>query len=595
MADNNLKVLLAKALSFMFFITGLLFILPLYIVEPLMWLWFIYLGVNFKQSDWSIDRTKLPLLFLICFYLIELLSLTYSSNVIFGVKALNSYLPVLLLSLLMIGTPIAKVPVVKTVKALVISLYIGIFSSLIFVAYSFVFNNSFSSILNIDPESAFSEVLLHWMHRSYLAFALAIGLVYFYIVIDGRTKLVYWWLTYLSVVLFIWYSGARMPLIYIILLGFGIGVDCLLKYRGLVKVLLASTVILLITSVILLYNHSGFAVFKNMLSASPDQLVKLDSRFQIWSIAVSVIEKNVIFGVGIGDVKELLMQKYAINNFKLGELLSYNSHNQFLHIWLESGILGLLFFCLSLISTLFVFKNINFSIRLLYVVIVFCAFFVENILQRAAGRELFMFSFIMLFALNAVEKPKITIPDYWFKGASIVSLFCVIILTAFPYSRVFKVDFKKPETFANGKFRIIQYEEFPKAIPNDIPIDTKGLLLDTFAFRSITTDAPYISNVFSKSITNFGDKVEARVLTFVSEEFNGGAVFLFSRNQLLKYNIDTCINRGAWQYLNIEHLCINGELVIGLYVEPKEFQLPTELEGYVIFAYPQYNFLKPNN
>lgn len=594
MIKQKIIVALSKLLKFNFLLIGVLFVLPYYLIEPLMWIWVLYFVIDKKQFNWSFNTSKVPLLFLIGFYILQLLSLSYSSNTLSGVSTLNLYLPILLLSVLMYGTPTNYFPVIKTVNSVVISTYIGLFICLGFVVYTFFTDNSLTSILNVNPISAFREVLGVWMHRSYLALALSISLLFFYLIVDGKVKLIFWWITFVMVTLFVWYSGARISMFYLLLIGFGIAIDVARRYVS-IKTLIGLSILLLAGLATLMYNHPSFAVFKNILNLSSEELYKLDPRFQIWTSVKSVLDNSIIFGVGIGDVKESLLQKYTVDDFKLGAELGLNSHNQFLQVWMESGILGIVLFSLAFVSVVFSYKRIPLMVRILYVITLMGAFFVETMLSRAGGREVFMFSFLLLYALNGKDSKHYNLPNRWIGFASIGSLIIVIALIIYPYKTMFKVDLKDPTTFAIGNYQVLQYDELPGPVPSNLPEDAQGLLLNNLTFKSMPSEESYMSNVYLRSFTKLDDWVEAGAYAFVSKDFNGGNVFLFSKNQLNEYNMDTCLVKGEWQYLSISHSCVNGELVLGLYLEPMDYhQSFKELEGYVIFADPQFEITNSN-
>jgi O-antigen ligase len=120
-------------------------------------------------------------------------------------------------------------------------------------------------------------------------------------------------------------------------------------------------------------------------------------RYSIYKCVTSVIPDAGIFGYGIGDGKNQLIDCY---NEDAAFLAShrYNSHNQFLGVILNVGYLGLLFFSLFLLYHLiraFYKKNYLFiAVRLFYCIVMFS----ENILERENGVLFFSF-FINLFLM----------------------------------------------------------------------------------------------------------------------------------------------------------------------------------------------------
>jgi O-antigen ligase len=120
-------------------------------------------------------------------------------------------------------------------------------------------------------------------------------------------------------------------------------------------------------------------------------------RYSIYQCVTSVVPDAGIFGYGIGDGKNKLVECYQEDAQFLADN-RYNSHNQFLGIILNVGYLGLLFFALFLLYHLiraFYKKNYLFIAILLFYCIVM---FSENILERENGVLFFAF-FINLFLM----------------------------------------------------------------------------------------------------------------------------------------------------------------------------------------------------
>lgn len=63
-------------------------------------------------------------------------------------------------------------------------------------------------------------------------------------------------------------------------------------------------------------------------------------RVLIYRSAWQLISENPWFGVGVGDVRFKLSEKYLKNNFSKGVEKKFNAHNQFLQNWIAVGILG---------------------------------------------------------------------------------------------------------------------------------------------------------------------------------------------------------------------------------------------------------------
>ncbi len=122
-------------------------------------------------------------------------------------------------------------------------------------------------------------------------------------------------------------------------------------------------------------------------------------RVNILKCSVELIKNNWITGYGVGDVQDQLNQCYTTKS----ELLlkkTYNSHNQYLDVWLKTGIIGFLYF------SFFIFFLIMKSIKnkkflpLAIILLYSTGFLFENILSRRSGVILFYFLICFFIAFN---------------------------------------------------------------------------------------------------------------------------------------------------------------------------------------------------
>ena len=128
----------------------------------------------------------------------------------------------------------------------------------------------------------------------------------------------------------------------------------------------------------------------------------LTQRFEYWKTAISIIKNNLFFGVGTGDVPIAFEQEYIKNNSTLSQEWRLRSHNQYLSIAVAFGIIGLLWFLLTLIIP---FLNEKKGFNYLYItffIIAIVSFFTEDTLETQAGAT--FFGFLNSFFLFSNEK-----------------------------------------------------------------------------------------------------------------------------------------------------------------------------------------------
>ncbi|MDP5231996.1 MAG: O-antigen ligase family protein [Cellulophaga sp.] len=110
----------------------------------------------------------------------------------------------------------------------------------------------------------------------------------------------------------------------------------------------------------------------------------------IYDCSMLLLKKQWIFGYGIGDVQDNLNYCYLTKSDVLFDG-KYNSHNQYLSIWLGTGLFGFLVFSLMLAYN-FIMALRNKDLLFQVIIIFFTLnFLTENILQRQAGVILFAF------------------------------------------------------------------------------------------------------------------------------------------------------------------------------------------------------------
>jgi len=145
--------------------------------------------------------------------------------------------------------------------------------------------------------------------------------------------------------------------------------------------------------------------FKEFVQVISDSSARgsISLRMNIFKCSYSAIVENPIFGYGIGDVKEVLHECYFTfpDVFKNGKY--FNSHNQYMSVWLSSGIFGLI--------SLLVMLSYNFIKAIKAKDFIFGAIlilfssimFIENILERQDGVLLFSL-FLNLFAFKTLRE-----------------------------------------------------------------------------------------------------------------------------------------------------------------------------------------------
>jgi hypothetical protein len=117
----------------------------------------------------------------------------------------------------------------------------------------------------------------------------------------------------------------------------------------------------------------------------------LTQRFEYWKTAFSIIKNNLFFGVGTGDVPMAFEKEYIKNNSSLSPEWRLRSHNQYLSIAVAFGIIGLLWFLITLIYPLLNEKKAFSYLYITFFIIAIISFFTEDTLETQAGVTFYAF------------------------------------------------------------------------------------------------------------------------------------------------------------------------------------------------------------
>ncbi|MBU1421110.1 O-antigen ligase family protein [Patescibacteria group bacterium] len=255
-----------------------------------------------------------------------------------------------------------------------------ILSSIIPCAFAF-YQLYTNTGLNVPFEGVYNRILGTFSHPNLFAYYLIIPItlsVLLLLISDKKKTLNIFLIALLpifTILLLLTYTrGAWLALLIIILL---IGI---IKYRKL----------LLITFVCCLFIY--FTIEPINLRVNNTFSDKYDSiswRIELWKDSLKYARQKIILGYGTGTAEELILQK---RGHQFG---STASHNDYIKIFLENGLLGLILYLSIIISLLFqLFKNYislnQPSLKILTLIIIGITFalltgsFIDNILRNTA-------------------------------------------------------------------------------------------------------------------------------------------------------------------------------------------------------------------
>jgi len=125
-------------------------------------------------------------------------------------------------------------------------------------------------------------------------------------------------------------------------------------------------------------------------------------RLLAWRATIEIIKSNWLIGVGTGDTDNELQKVYKERGYNYLYEHEINSHNQYLHVFLSFGAIGLVVF-LTLILHNFNLARVSNNKPLLFLLFILSLHFLfENMLSRLTGVVLFGYFVFLLNLDNSI-------------------------------------------------------------------------------------------------------------------------------------------------------------------------------------------------
>lgn len=383
--------------------------LPIIIV---FWIFTWIISIKSIKQFRKLFKNK-PLYLLIAFYLIHAISLLYSNHIKEGWFDLQVKLSLLIFPIIIGTNSLLFVKrsnsflfsfIIGNVAAIIICLFFGIFltessKNNIFYANISLFHNPtyFAMYIVFCIAILLTKVFINSeVKKRY--FILIIILIIFLFLLSSKAGFLSFSLSIVLISFYYFFStkktiNALLFLLFIFIFGF-----LVLNSNYRVKIFTYNFVNDLKEIKI---NPKSNEVNINTYSNFKIKLEKLakknnDIRVALWFSALQTINDNLLFGVGVGDQKEELLNNSVLRNNKNAKSHNYNSHNQFLDTFVVVGIIGGLLL-LYVFTLLFIhgIKNKDILV-ILFTIITASHFFTESMLCTIAGIVFFTFFYCFL-------------------------------------------------------------------------------------------------------------------------------------------------------------------------------------------------------
>ncbi|MDJ1501860.1 O-antigen ligase family protein [Xanthocytophaga agilis] len=367
------------------------------------------------------------ILLAVSFFLLHVIGLLYSHNIMRGLQTLLDYIPLLLFPLVLGSMPSLKKEDIYTIVSLFIA---SCFVATLICVLTAVNISLWGNLQTNDHW--FYDIFTRPIDLNSIYFSFFLGFctlclgAYLFdnireLSLLKRTGLFLLIIYFLGVMLLL---TSRTTLITTLVLG---AINCLLyliktegknmKTLGSLMIAPLLVVILISQSSFLMQRFSDIknlntnAVTENVHSRQKMNLPWSSSsavRFAIWESSLGVIENNFFTGVGVGDTQEELVKMFYKNNYVFENgYQGYNAHNQFLQTMMASGLVGVLVLLgIFMVSFFLAWRQKNYF-YMTFILYVFLNCLTEALLQRQKGIVFFGFmSYLLFFYFFAEQEVK---------------------------------------------------------------------------------------------------------------------------------------------------------------------------------------------
>ena len=293
----------------------------------------------------------------------------------------------------------------EKITAILFSFIVGCFTATIF----FYAHALYNLVVN-DAGSAFYYEQLSWyFHPSYLAMYLTVAIAI----------LAYWFMEGYAVFNRYQITGTILLLLY-----FSVFIVLLNSKAGLLTLIM---VIIVYSGLLIIFKHNwrwglgllmiplliyaGLTLFPDLgkrFKEAGSDIQSLDTkgkdpkstaqRILIWKSSFELIREHPLFGVGTGDVKDALMEKYKANNLTKILAEKLNAHNQYLQTFISIGVFGFMALVFMLVApAVHAFQRKDF-VYFLFLIIFAVNIGVESMLENQAGVIFYALFNSILFA-----------------------------------------------------------------------------------------------------------------------------------------------------------------------------------------------------
>ncbi|MBO9631662.1 MAG: O-antigen ligase family protein [Chitinophagaceae bacterium] len=319
-------------------------------------------------------KRRLAVAGMILFFLLQALSILYSTNKSEGTAVLVLRLPMLMFPIALGTIKISELLKQRLMVLWILVVLLAAIGSTIFSIIRVIHTGDIAWLYN----DALTENSIGWQ-SSYFAILLTVTLFMFVYLLNARVWPLsktgtFFIVLFLLIFHFLLASRVSIILLYSSILLYGIyGIVKKKNYKLGLSILggLAMGAVLLVLVFPKTLNRFKELQYRNYdyssrkaeshynMEVKPDQWNGANIRLAVWQCGWELVRENPVLGTGIGDKMDDLLQVYKKNGFTMAYDSKRNLHSTYLDVLVGTGVIGLLLFVLSwvILPLVYCFRN----------------------------------------------------------------------------------------------------------------------------------------------------------------------------------------------------------------------------------------------
>ncbi|AZQ43121.1 O-antigen ligase family protein [Nonlabens ponticola] len=364
----------------------------------------------FKQPERSIKDYRMMIAGS-ALYILYAVSLSYTENMEIGLRKMETGLSLLIIPIFSGLLPIAVIEKIKRNFSQFLWVYIVSVTLTLIIFWCIFIEHYGMSLFQHFPTVINKDLGPYNLHPIYLAMHGAVAILFsFYLLSKLKKKWAFAVLIFMSIIIacFMLIVIKKGPIISLVITALYL----VFAYKN-KSAIIALTSICGLFICVIIFQPKVNRKFSELLNisgqTSGEQMSSTNIRVAIFDCVNDIAPEAGLFGYGVGDAKDELLKCYNEKNPTLAKY-KYNTHNQFMSIFLRVGAIGAITFIVLMLFILYRLRKREAHLAIAVVSFYLLIMFSENILERENGVLYFaFFTFVFYQVFKGKNKKSISI------------------------------------------------------------------------------------------------------------------------------------------------------------------------------------------